>query len=153
MTDDAVGPEPKQVSRVGPFDALFLYVTASGLCLCGPVMLGLGVVAGAGLLLAGILFTPLCTPLGIALRAHIDVEREDNRRLDAVGVVATAEVTSLTDWADGESTGFVVGLRIGGPGCGAFETTWKRSRHPALRVSLRLAAVVDRDRRLFRVEL
>ena len=151
--DDAVGPEPTRVSRVGPFDALFLYVTAVGLCLCGPVMLGFGFVAGPGLLLAGILCTLLCTPLGIALWAHIDIERENNRRLDTVGVAATAEVISLTDWDDGESTGFLVGLRFGGPGFGTFETTWKRSRHPALRVGLRLTAVVDPDRRLFRVEL
>jgi len=153
VTDDAVGPEPRRVSRVGSFDALFMRFTAAGLGLCGPVMLGFGFVAGLGLLLVGILCTLLCTPLGIALWAHVDVERENDRRLDTVGVSATAEVVGLTDWDDGESTGFVVGLRIGGPGFEAFETTWKRSRHPALRVGLRLTAVVDPDRLLFRVEL
>lgn len=154
MTDDgASGPEPARVQRIGLFTALILCSTAAAMCLCGPVMLAGTVLAGAGLVLGGVLSTVLCTPLGIGLWCSVRLEREDNRRLDALGVAATAEVTGLTEWDGGESAGLVVGLRIGGPGFPAFETTWKRSSHPALRVGLRLTAVVDPDRRLFRVEL
>jgi hypothetical protein len=47
----------------------------------------------------------------------------------------------------------VVGLRGSGPGFRTFETTWKRSKHPALRVGLQLTAVVDPSDRLYRVVL
>ncbi|MEO3755238.1 hypothetical protein [Streptomyces sp. B6B3] len=152
MADDDSGPEPTRVSEIGLLGAVFLYSTAAGLCLCGPVMLAFGAFAGAGLLLAGVLCTVLCAPLGIGLWANTSVERENNRRLDAVGVAATAEITGLTDWDDGEQTGVIVGLRISGGAFRTFETTWKRSRHPALRVGLRLTAVVDPADNLFRVE-
>ncbi|TDC64351.1 hypothetical protein [Streptomyces hainanensis] len=149
----ADGPEPTHVSRIGVFGALLLYSTAAALCLCGPVMLACTVLAGAGLLLGGVLSTVLCLPLGFGLWCHVRFERENNRRLDALGIVATAEVTTLTGWDDGESAGLAVGLRISGPGFRTFETTWKRSSHPALRVGLRLTAVVDPSGNLFRVEL
>ncbi|WP_329252284.1 hypothetical protein [Streptomyces canus] len=150
---DASGREPTQTSRIGPCAALFLYSTAAGLCLSGPVLLTVaGFTGTAGLLLAGVLCTVLCTPLGIVLWAHTDNEREYNRRLDTVGVPATAEVTELTDWDDGEQAGVTVGLRISGPRCPTFEATWKRSKHPALRVGLRIPAVVDPADRLFRIE-
>ncbi|MFJ9005805.1 hypothetical protein [Streptomyces canus] len=68
----------------------------------------------------------------------------------AVGVVATAEVTELSDWDDGEQAGVIVGLRISGPERRTFEATWKRSKHPAIRVGLRLPAVVDPADHLFR---
>lgn len=156
MADDANGPEPTRVSEIGPHGALFLYSVAVGLCLCGPALLVSAAFAnsgdGAGLLLAGILSTVLCIPLGIVIWANTSWERENNRRLDAVGVAATAEVTDLTDWDDGEQAGVTAGLRISGPGFRTFETTWKRSKHPALRVGLRLTAVVDPAGNLFRID-
>ncbi|MGW6922732.1 hypothetical protein ACWGA9_15865 [Streptomyces sp. NPDC054950] len=145
--------EPKQVSDTGLYGTVVLYSTALGMCVCGPVMLGFTLFAAAPLLLGGILSTLLCTPLGIGLWAHASLERADNRRLDAVGVTATAEVTDLTAWEDGDDAGVTVALRVSGPGFRTFETTWKRSRHPALRVGLRLAAVVDPADNLFRVSL
>ncbi|MDQ0766654.1 hypothetical protein [Streptomyces canus] len=154
MADDASGREPTQASRIGPCGALFLYSLAAGLCMSGPVLL---IVAGftgsaAGLLLAGVLCTVLCAPLGVVLWASTDNEREYNRRLDTVGVAATAEVTELTYWDDGEQAGVTVGLRISGPGCPTFEATCKRSKPPALRVGLRLPAVVDPSDHLFRID-
>ncbi|WP_329233682.1 hypothetical protein [Streptomyces canus] len=68
------------------------------------------------------------------------------------GAFEMAEVTELYDWDDGEQAGVIVGLRISGPGCPTFETTWKRSKHPALRVGLRLPAVVDPADHLFRID-
>lgn len=153
MTVGENGPGPTQVSEIGLYATLVLYSTAVGMCMCGPVMLAFTVFADAPLLLGGVLSTLLCTPLGIGLWAHVSVERSNNRRLDAVGVAATAEVTDLTAWDDGDDAGVRVGLRISGPGFPTFETTWKRSTHPALRVGLRLTALVDPADNLFRVQL
>ncbi len=152
MADEIGGAEPTRVDRVGPFDAVLLYFSAVVLGLCGPVMTACASFAGPGLLLGGVLCTVLCTPLGLGFWFHVQFEREGNRRLDAVGVAATAEVTSLADWDDGESAGLTVGLRISGPDVGTFETTWRRSSHPALRVGLRFPAVVDPARNMFRLE-
>ncbi|WP_405813116.1 hypothetical protein OG241_01645 [Streptomyces sp. NBC_01390] len=153
MPDCADGPGPAQVDRVGPFEALILYSTAVTLCLSGPVLLAFTFFADLDFLLGGVLCTVLCTPLGLAIWFHAQRERENNRRLDAVGIAVTAEVTSLTDWDDGESTGVAAGLRISGPGVQTFETTWRHSSPPALRVGLLLPVVVDPARSLFRLEL
>ncbi|MEU1517072.1 hypothetical protein ABZ490_33825 [Streptomyces sp. NPDC005811] len=151
MGDDTDGIRWTQVSRVGPWDAASLYGSAALTALCGPVMLGAHFLAGADLLGMGLVFTVVFLPVGLGLWAHTGFERESNRRLDAVGVPATAEITELTDWDDGESVGVTVGLRVVGPGFTTFETAWRRSSHDALRVGLRLTAVVDPSRGVFRV--
>ncbi|WP_030620276.1 DUF3592 domain-containing protein [Streptomyces fulvoviolaceus] len=159
MADSVNGPEPTQVSAIGPLGALFLYSCVAVLCLCGPVMLALTAFTaftaftGSGLMVMGIVFTVIFVPVGLGLWGSTVVEREHNRRLDAVGVPATAEITDLTDFAGGEDTGVVVGLRVSGPGVRTFETSWRRSHHPALRAGRRLTAVVDPADNLFRVEL
>lgn len=147
-------PQMSQVSRVGPWDAAFLYVCVAVLCLCGPVMLGFAVFAGADLMVVGLVFTPVFVPVGLGLWGNTAVERRHNRQLDSIGVPATAEVTDLADfdWS-GEESGVAVGLRVSGPGLRTFEATWKRSHHPALRVGLRLTAVVDPSGGRFRVDL
>ncbi|MFG2779810.1 hypothetical protein ACGFY7_18405 [Streptomyces prunicolor] len=108
---------------------------------------------GADLMVMGVVFTAVFVPVGLGLWGHTVAEREQNRRLDAVGVPATAEITDLTDVeSDGESSGVEVGLRVSGPGLRTFEATWRRTHHPALRVGRRLAAVVDLSGGRFRVE-
>jgi hypothetical protein len=150
MTDDGDGIRWTRISRAG----FGQYEAAALMCLCGPVMLGFALFTGAELLVIGIVFTVVFLPLGLALGSQTTHEREQNRRLDAVGVPATAEVTDLTDFdRDGESSGVEVGLQVSGPGFKAFETTWNRTHHPALRVGLRLTAVVDPASGLFRVEI
>lgn len=150
MTDGR--PQWYRVSRVGPVDAFALYGSAVVMCLCGPVMLGATVLADAGLTVMGIVFTAVFVPVGLGLWAHTTTEREHNRRLDAVGVPATAEITQLTDWDDGEEAGVVLGLRVSGPGFRTFEASWRRSADDALWVGLRLTAVVDPSGGRFRVE-
>ncbi|WP_329172357.1 hypothetical protein [Streptomyces sp. NBC_01477] len=152
MAEDEVRPRPTHVSRLGPLGAGYLYAASAVMCLCGPVVLACTAFAGAGLLVTGILFTVVLLPLGLGIRGSARADREDNRRLDTAGVAATAEVTGLTEWDDGEEAGLLVDLRISGPDFRTFEATWKRSRHPALRVGLRLAAVVDPAGGLYRVE-
>lgn len=150
---DGDGIQWTRVSRIGPWGAANLYVDALLMCLCGPVMLGAVLLTGADLMVMGIVFTTVFLPLGLALWAHTGVERERNRRLDDTGIPATAEITELTAWEDGEDAGVEVGMRVGGPGFRTFEVTWRRSSHDALRVGVRLPAVVDPSGGLYRVEL
>ncbi|MFJ5307251.1 hypothetical protein [Streptomyces sp. NPDC088350] len=155
--DDGTGPEPARmsaISRVGLWDAVSLYVLSAGTALCGPVMLGFAVFTGADLMSMGVVFTLVFVPLGLGLWGTTVAGREENRQLDAVGVPATAEITDLTDFDwDGESSGVAVGLRITGQGLRTFETTWRRTHHPALRVGRRFNAVVDPAGGRYRVEL
>lgn len=157
MTDDGVRPESARmalVDHVGPRDAVFQYGIAALMGLCGPVMLGFAVFTGADLMVMGVVFTVVFVPVGLGFWGSTAVEREHNRRLDAVGIPATAEITDLTDFDwDGESSGVEVGLCVSGPGLRTFETTWRRTHHPAVRVGLRLKAAVDLSGGRFRVEL
>ncbi|MEV0740135.1 hypothetical protein AB0I51_30325 [Streptomyces sp. NPDC050549] len=56
------------------------------------------------------------------------------------------------EW-NGEESGVLVEPRISCPGVRTFETTWKRTHHPALRAGLRCEAVVDPAGGRVRVEL
>ncbi|MFJ8134429.1 hypothetical protein [Streptomyces sp. NPDC096013] len=156
MTDDGARPDPPLtlIDRVGRRDAASLYVTAATITLCGPVMLGFAVLTDAELMVIGAVFTIVFVPVGLGLWGNTVVGREHNRRLDAVGIPATAEITDLTDvdWS-GEESGVEVGLRVSGPGLRTFETTWRRTHHPGLRVGRRLDAVVDLSGGRFRVDL
>ncbi|MGW3645933.1 hypothetical protein [Streptomyces sp. NPDC000878] len=147
------GPPLEQVERISRLEAFLLYSSTVLLGLCGPVMLACTYFAGAPLLLGGVLCTVLCAPLGLGLFFHAQVEKENNRRLDAFGVQATAEVTEVTPWEDADDSGTAVGLRVSGPGFRTFEATWRRAPHSAQRVGLRLDAVVDRAHGLFRIEV
>ncbi|MER5360125.1 hypothetical protein [Streptomyces sp. NPDC002785] len=150
MADGGDGIQWTQISRAG----FGQYEVAALMCLCGPVMLGFALFAGADLMVMGILFTVVFLPLGLGFWFQTTAEREQNRRLDAVGVPATAEVTALTDFDwDGEGSGVEVELRVSGPRFRTFETTWRRSHHPALRVGLRLTSVVEPSAGLFRVNI
>ncbi|MGW1657903.1 hypothetical protein [Streptomyces atratus] len=153
MADDGDGLQWTRVSRVGPWDAASLYGNALVMCLCGPVMLSSAVLTGADLMVMGIVFTVVFLPVGLALWGHTAAEREHNRRLDAAGIPATAEITDLTHWEDADDAGVAVGLRVSGPGFPTFEATWRRSPDDALRVGLRLTAVVEPSGGLFRVEV
>lgn len=104
-------------------------------------------------MVTGIVLTVILVPVGLLIWLVVAAERKHNRRLDAVGVPATAEIITLTEWDTGDDSGAVVGMRITGPGLRTFEATWKRSSHPGLRVGLRLDAVVDPATRLYRVVL
>jgi hypothetical protein len=143
---------PEQVDVLGRVGGLFLYALSALVCLMGPAILATLVSADANPV-AGIGFTVICTPLGIAIWCHTGVQRKQNRRLDDDGVAATAEILTMTEIAWGEDNGVALGLRVSGPGFETFETTWRRSAHPSLRVGLRLTAVVDPSDYLFRVLL
>ena len=151
--DGTYGPPLEQVERISRLESFLLYSSAVLLVLCGPVMLACTYFAGAPLLLGGVLCTVLCAPLGLGLFFHAKVEKEKNRHLDVVGVPATAEILAMNHWEDADDCGTAADLRVSGPGFRTFEATWRRAPHSAQRVGLRLDAVVDPVRGLFRVEL
>ncbi|MER6133042.1 hypothetical protein [Streptomyces sp. NPDC001815] len=153
MTDGENGPTPTQVSMVGPWAAAWMYLLLVTFGLLGPFLMVLGDFADQALVITGAVCTVVLVPLGLAAGLAVAVERRHNRRLDTLGVPATAEITELTEWDTGDDGGAVVVLRVSGPGFRTFEATWKRSPHPALRVGLRLDAVVDPSANLFRVVL
>ncbi|WP_216586131.1 hypothetical protein [Streptomyces brasiliscabiei] len=150
MTDDGDGIPWTRISRGG----FGQYETAAVMCLSGPVMLGFAVFTDADVLVVGIVFTVVFLPLGLAFWLQTTEERRQNRRLDAVGVPATAEITELTDFDwDGETAGVEVGLRVSGPGFRTFETTWRRTRDVSFRLGQRLPAAVDPSSGVFRVDV
>ncbi|MFC8198587.1 hypothetical protein ACFUTV_24765 [Streptomyces sp. NPDC057298] len=153
VTDGEDGPTPTQVSKVGPWAAGWMYLLLVAFGLLGPFLMVLGDFADQALVITGAVCTAVLVPLGFAAGLAVAVERRHNRRLDALGVPATAEITELTEWDTGDDGGAMVVLRVSGPGLRTFEATWKRSPHPALRVGLRLDAVVDSSANLFRVVL
>ncbi|MFH9316860.1 hypothetical protein ACH4LO_17670 [Streptomyces anulatus] len=153
MSDGENGPAPTQVSHVGPWAAAWVYLFLVALGLLGPFLMVLGVFIGQGVVVTGMVCTVILVPLGFVVGLTVAAERRHNRRLDAFGVPATAEITELTEWGTEDDGGAVVVLRISGPGFRTFEATWRRSQHPALRVGLRLDAVVDPSGNLFRVVL
>jgi hypothetical protein len=153
VTDGENGPAPTQVSKVGPWVTAWMCLLLVALGLLGPFPMVLGVLAGQGLVVTGVVCTVLLVPLGFAVEFTVAAERRHNRRLDAFGVPAAAEITELTEWDTGDDGGAAVVLRVSGPAFRTFEATWKRSQHPALRVGLRLDAVVDPSGNLFRVVL
>ncbi|MFF3937288.1 hypothetical protein [Streptomyces phaeofaciens] len=88
--------------------------------LSGPFLMVLGVFAGQGVVITGMVCTVVLVPLGFVVGITVAAERRHNRRLDAFGVPATAEITELTEWDTGDDGGAVVVLRVSGPG---FRTT------------------------------
>lgn len=105
-----------------------LFLVALGLS--GPFLMVLGVLAGRGLVVTGMVCTVALVPLGFVVGLTVAAERRHNRRLDAFGVPAVAEITELTEGDTGDDGGAVVVLRVSGLGFRTFEATWKRSQHP-----------------------
>ncbi|BCL17308.1 hypothetical protein [Micromonospora sagamiensis] len=72
-----------------------------------------------------------------------DRARRDLRRLETVGVAATAEITAIRPTSLGEEEGIELSLLISGPGFAPFGSASQCKDHPALKVGARLNAVVD----------
>ncbi|MFF3855083.1 hypothetical protein [Micromonospora sp. NPDC002575] len=102
---------------------------------------------------AGVGVTLSC--LGLARREALrhDRARRDQRRLETVGVAATAEIAAVRPASLGEESGIEVSLLIGGPGFEPFATTSQCKEHPSLEVGARLNAVVDPTDRLYAIVL
>ncbi|GAA1256957.1 hypothetical protein GCM10009665_54200 [Kitasatospora nipponensis] len=145
--------EPTQVAPMGRGGALLMYLTSAVTTLNGPVMLIWSAFGGRNLLITGIVSTVVTAPIGLALGFEARSDRAANRRLDAVGVAAIAEILDLRPCVLGgeEGNGVEVRLRVDGPGFAPFEATWRRTADADLRVGLHLRATVDPSDRLFRL--
>ncbi|WP_157229051.1 hypothetical protein [Nocardia brevicatena] len=84
----------RQVELIGPAAGVFTYVIAAGLILTGPLCALAGDSWADGLC-AGI-FT---FPIGIGVAVSTYGRRRTERRFQAVGVVATAEVLAVNKFA------------------------------------------------------
>jgi hypothetical protein len=91
VTDGENGPAPTQVSKVGPWAAAWMYLFLVALGLLGPFLMVLGVFAGQGVVITGMVCTVVLVPLGFVAGLTVAAERRHNRRLDAFGVPATAQ--------------------------------------------------------------
>ncbi|MEV0734172.1 hypothetical protein [Polymorphospora sp. NPDC050346] len=69
--------------------------------------------------------------------------RRDQRRLETIGVLASAEITAVRPISLGEESGIELTLLISGPGFEPFESVSQCEDHSALRVGAQLNAVVD----------
>ncbi|MER7267011.1 hypothetical protein ABT344_01670 [Micromonospora carbonacea] len=156
--DDAPGPRQANPPASG-FWRLLLGVLGLGLLAIGPVLVYAAAflatdeptvnrwVMGA----AGVGVTLSC--LGLARREarQHDRARRDQRRLETVGVAATAEITAMRPASLGEESGIEVSLLISGPGFEPFATASQCKEHPSLKVGARLNAVVDPTDRLYAI--
>lgn len=140
------GTEPIQVTTLNGAGAVLMKGLAALIILCGPAVL---VVAALPFgrhwiaLLAGAVTTAVGIPAGIALWRLAGRNRAATRRLEAVGVRATAEVLALTLVASDEGHAYEVVLRVSGTGVAPFEATQSRTGDTGLYVGARLRALVD----------
>ncbi|MEV0646016.1 hypothetical protein AB0I28_12200 [Phytomonospora sp. NPDC050363] len=140
--------------RTGPVWAGSLYLCCLLMIAAGPVVLGAAVVApdservpdvvtGAVLL--------LLLPAGLLLWAATARGRRRERRLDRVGVPATAEILASQTVDIGEQDGVRLTLRVTGDGFGAFESVVEVSAEDDLTVGALLPALVDVERKVFAI--
>lgn len=100
---------------------------------------------------AGVGVAIYCVRLTLS-EARLDARaRQDHRRLEAVGVAATAEITAVRPTSLGEESGIELSLLISGYGFEPFESASQCKEHPSLRVGARLNAVVDPANRLYAI--
>ncbi|WEH34318.1 hypothetical protein PZB75_13705 [Streptomyces sp. AM 4-1-1] len=82
-------------------------------------------------------------PAGAALWRLVGRDRAATRRLEVVGVRATAEIRALTLAASDETDTCEVVMRISGPGLAPFEVRQNRAGGADMRVGARPRALVD----------
>ncbi|MFG3705879.1 hypothetical protein ACGF7U_14255 [Micromonospora sp. NPDC047670] len=100
---------------------------------------------------AGVGVTGSCVMLALREARLDDRARRDQRRLEAVGVPATAEITAVRPTSLGEESGIELSLLISGPGFEPFASASRCKEHPGLEVGARLNAVVDPTDRLYAI--
>ncbi|MGI5217639.1 hypothetical protein [Nocardia sp. CA-290969] len=130
---------PRQVELIGPVAGVITYVIAAGLILTGPVVALTASPADA--LCPGI----ITFPIGIALAVQTYEWRGTERRFQAVGLPATAEITAVRIRQGGESPDVAeLRVRISGPGVDPFKAVCEvPSLSPRPQVGDRLRVVVD----------
>ncbi|MEU8698325.1 hypothetical protein AB0C61_11715 [Streptomyces sp. NPDC048680] len=140
------GAQPSQVSTLNGVGAVLMKGVAALVVSCGPAVLAVTPLLPDRhwiVLLVGTLTTAVSVPGGIALWLLASRNRAGTRRLEAVGVRATAEVLTSTLTASDEGHTYVVAMRVSGLGFEAFEVTQSRTGGAGLSAGTRLQALVD----------
>ncbi|MEU8794083.1 hypothetical protein [Streptomyces sp. NPDC048643] len=140
------GAEPIQVSTLNGVGAALMKGVAALILLCGPVVLA---IAAASLghswvaPLVGALVTAVGIPAGVAVWRLAGRNRAATRRLESVGIRATAEIIGLTLVSSDEGHVYEVVMRVSGAGLAPFEVTQSRAGGTDLHVGAHLRALVD----------
>jgi hypothetical protein len=141
------------------FGRLVPRVLAAPLLLIGPFLVYAAAFLATGeptgnrwiMAVAGVAVTVSCVKLVLHEARLDDRARRDQRRLEAIGVPATAEITAVRPTSLGEESGIELSLLIRGFGLEPFESVSSCKDHPDLRVGARLNAVVDPTDRLYAI--
>ncbi|MEU8088864.1 hypothetical protein AB0B57_35265 [Micromonospora sp. NPDC049101] len=157
-TGDGAGPRQADLPS-GGFLRLTLGLLAFPLLLIGPSMVVAAIFLATGeptlnrliLGVAGVGVTVSCVRLVRRESRSRERARRDLRRLEAVGVAATAEIVASRPTSLGEESGVELDLLISGPGFESFESTSRCKEDPALAVGARLNVVVDPSDRLYAI--
>lgn len=131
-----------------------LYGFALVIWLFGPAQVVVVFVLGENQLvfaIVGSVLTVAAIPLGLLVWRTGSRPIADTRRLDRVGVPATAEIVAVRDADLSGMPGVELRLRISGQGFQPFETTVECRDEDELRVGARLAARVDPADQLFMI--
>lgn len=140
------GAQPSQVSTLNGVGAVLMKGVAAVVVPCGPAVLAVGALLHDRhwiVLLVGTLTTAVSVPAGLALWRLTSRNRAGTRRLEAVGVRATAEVLTSTLTASDEGHTYEVAMRVSGVGFEPFEVTQSRTDDAGLSAGTRLQALVD----------
>ncbi|MGW6213588.1 hypothetical protein [Streptomyces sp. NPDC055109] len=146
MVTSSRGAEPIQVSTLNGVGAALMRGLAALILLCGPVVLA---IAASSLthswvaLLVGALATVVGIPAGVAVWRLAGRNRAATRRLERVGIRATAEIIALTLVSSDEGHVYEVVMRLSGSGLVPFEVTQSRAGGTDLHVGAHLRALVD----------
>jgi hypothetical protein len=146
--------QPAQVSTLSGVGALLMKGVAALVAPCGPAVLGVAVLLPDRhwiVLLVGTLTTAVSVPGGVALWRLASRNRAGTRRLEAIGVRATAEVLTSTLTGSDEGHTYEVVMRVSGLGFEPFEVTQRRTGSAGLSAGARLQALVDPFDRSFTI--
>ncbi|WP_329036235.1 hypothetical protein OHT61_07715 [Streptomyces sp. NBC_00178] len=137
--------QPVQVSTLGGVGAVLMKGVAALVVPCGPAVLAVAVLLLDRhwiVLLVGTLATAASVPGGVALWRLASRNRAGTRRLEAIGVRATAEVLTSTLTASDEGHTYEVVMRVSGLGFEPFEVTQSRTGGAGPSAGARLQALV-----------
>lgn len=110
--------EPRQVELIGFAAGVMTYSIASGLILAGPIAVWID-----GSLATGLWWGVFTFPIGIGLAVSTYGWRWEEKRFQAAGIAATAEILAVNrirDTDEGQDTAELT-VRISGPGFDTFD--------------------------------
>lgn len=144
---------PRYVKDPGPGVTVSTLIGCCLLALCGPALILFAALRSDGTIgvLGGIVLTVVAMPFSLWIWRGTRRLTERIRRLDSLGVPATAEIVIAVPGPIGEKRAFSVGLRVSGERFTPFEATLRCDPDERLRAGETLAATVDPETLSFRI--